>query len=139
MTVNAVSSFSRECSAHQGLLQVVGGTGITPAYQFVNDMLREEADLPSSSPTPRPAVSVVYASPSPSRVLLKNELDALKARDSNHVAVHYLVDRPEAGTSKEQVPTDMAVGLINRSKLESAIGRRQQDKRRVVVVCGPEG
>ncbi|GAA5955359.1 hypothetical protein JCM8115_001925 [Rhodotorula mucilaginosa] len=117
---------------------VVGGTGITPAYQFVNDMLRE-AEPSSSSPTPRPAVSVVYASPSPSRVLLKNELDALKARDSDHVAVHYLVDRPEAGTSKKQLPTDMAVGLIDRSKLESAIGQKQQDKRRVVVVCGPEG
>lgn len=103
-------------------------------------MLGEADPSSSSSPTPRPAVSVVYASPSPSRVLLKNELDALQARDSDHVAVHYLVDRPEAGTSKKkQVPTDMAVGLLDRSKLESAIGQKQQDKRRVVVVCGPEG
>lgn len=121
-------------------LQVVGGTGITPAFQLVNDMLRSPAsETHSAAGHARPAVSVVYASPSPSRVLLKHELDALAAQDPAHVSLHYLVDRPEAGTTKEQVPPDLTVGLIDRQKLEKAIGPRRAERRRVVVVCGPEG
>ncbi|GAA5867904.1 hypothetical protein JCM3774_004716 [Rhodotorula dairenensis] len=118
---------------------VVGGTGITPAFQFVNDMLRSAAaNAPPSSASARPAVSIVYASPSPSRVLLKKELDALAAQDPAHVSLHYLVDRPEPGTLTKP-PPDMTVGLIDRSKLETAIGPKQDEKRRVVLVCGPEG
>ncbi|GAA5981392.1 hypothetical protein JCM10908_004092 [Rhodotorula pacifica] len=116
---------------------VVGGTGITPAYQFVHDMLR--SDAASSSSVPRPAVSIIYASPSPSRVLLKKELDSFTAQDPAHVSLHYLVDRPDAGSSKKQVPPDLSVGFIERPKLEKAIGAKDQEKRRVVVVCGPEG
>ncbi|POY71192.1 hypothetical protein BMF94_5503 [Rhodotorula taiwanensis] len=112
---------------------IVGGTGVTPAYQFVNDMLR---DSPAPTTTDRPAVSIVYASPSPSRILLKTELDQLAQADPGHVSTRYFVDRLDV--AREPAPSDVTVGFLDRGNVEKAIGRRVAGKRRAVVVCGPE-
>ncbi|GAA5823051.1 hypothetical protein JCM3770_005713 [Rhodotorula araucariae] len=115
---------------------VVGGTGVTPAYQLIHDAL----SAASSPATPSPAVSIVYASPSPSRILLKESLDALAGRDPAHVKVHYLVDRLDVGQGKGSLPPGAEVGFIDRKNLEKLIGRGgDKTRRRVVVVCGPEG
>ncbi|GAA5934580.1 hypothetical protein JCM10213_002018 [Rhodosporidiobolus nylandii] len=116
---------------------VVGGTGVSPAYQLLHDTF-----LPSNASSPSPSLNVVYASPSPSRILLRQELDALTARadEQKDVKVQYLVDRLDAESGKAGLPTGTEVGFLDKKKLEKAIGRRgQQGKRRVVVVCGPEG
>lgn len=115
------------------LSQIVGGTGITPAYQFANDMLSS-----GDSAAARPAVSIVYASPSPSRIILEQELDELSARDPEHVKVHYLVDRPDPAGPAPSSPA-VSVGLINRNKVEQALGQRSDGSRRAVIVCGPDG
>ncbi|GAA5837241.1 hypothetical protein JCM9279_005628 [Rhodotorula babjevae] len=113
---------------------VVGGTGVTPAHQLIHDTLASS----SSSSAPSPAVSVVYASPSPSRILLRNELDAFTAQRPGQVKVHYLVDRLDAAGAS--APAGAEVGFLDGQKLGRLIGRGgQPGKRRVVVVCGPEG
>ncbi|BGP44487.1 Phenylalanyl-tRNA synthetase, beta subunit, cytoplasmic [Rhodotorula kratochvilovae] len=115
---------------------VVGGTGVTPAYQLIHDTLSS----PSSPSAPSPAVSIVYASPSPSRILLKDSLDALVAKDPAHVKVHYLVDRLDAGQAQGAVLPGTEVGFVDRTRLEKLIGRGgDKSRRRIVVVCGPEG
>ncbi|GAA5925175.1 hypothetical protein JCM3775_006387 [Rhodotorula graminis] len=117
---------------------VVGGTGVTPAYQLIHDTLASS----SSSSAPSPTVSVVYASPSPSRILLRNELDALTAQRPGQLKVHYLVDRLDADprASGASAPAGAEVGFLDSKVLSRLIGRGgQPEKRRVVVVCGPEG
>ncbi|GAA6002697.1 hypothetical protein JCM10207_007632 [Rhodosporidiobolus poonsookiae] len=111
---------------------VVGGTGISPAYQLLADSF--------SSPSPStPALSIVYASPSPSRILLKSQLDALSSQPARDVKVQYLVDRLDPETGKKGLPQDGVVGMLDRKKLEKAIGRGgAQGKRRIIVVCGPD-
>ncbi|GAA5987634.1 hypothetical protein JCM11641_001175 [Rhodosporidiobolus odoratus] len=114
---------------------VVGGTGISPAYQLLHD-----AFLPSSASSPFPALSIVYASPSPSRILLRAELDTLAFRDpSKKIDIRYFVDRLDE-QGKAGLPDGGVVGFLDKQKLEKAIGRGgQREKRRMVVVCGPEG
>ncbi|GAA5888834.1 hypothetical protein JCM6882_002871 [Rhodosporidiobolus microsporus] len=118
---------------------VVGGTGVSPAYQLIHDSLRTSSSSPSS---PSPAISVIYASPSPSRILLKSSLDALTAQAQaadKKIKVQYFVDRLDAD-GKKGLPEGATVGMLNRKGLEKAIGRGgDKEKRRVVVVCGPEG
>ncbi|GAA5898103.1 hypothetical protein JCM8208_000155 [Rhodotorula glutinis] len=115
---------------------VVGGTGVTPAHQLIHDSLASSS--PSSS-APSPAVSVIYASPSPSRILLRNELDALTAQRPGQLKVHYLVDRLDAAGASAP-PPGAEVGFLDGKVLGRLIGRGgQPGKRRVVVVCGPEG
>ncbi|GAA5997244.1 cytochrome b5 reductase family protein [Rhodotorula paludigena] len=118
---------------------VVGGTGVTPAYQLIHDSL---ASPPSSSPSaPPPSINVVYASPSPSRILLKDRLDSFAASDpSRRISLHYLVDMLDADGGKASLPSGTEVGFIDRKKLERYIGRGGvKEKRRMVIVCGPEG
>lgn len=112
-------------------LQIVGGTGVTPAVQYL-------AAMATSGATRRPAVSVIFSSPMPSRILLKSTLDAFAARHQD-VKVRYLVDEPDQQGS---VPSELSVGRLQVKQLEammiSMMGAREDGKRTRVVVCGPE-
>ncbi|GAA6063917.1 hypothetical protein JCM10212_003535 [Sporobolomyces blumeae] len=112
---------------------VAGGTGVTPAYQLINDTLRS-----SSSGSPSPKLSLVYASPSPLRILLRSQLDAFENEPGANLNIKYLVDRAEAAPTSGKAD-DTTVGFITRDVLEQTIGRRDPAVRRAVVVCGPEG
>ncbi|GAA5827251.1 hypothetical protein JCM11251_001191 [Rhodosporidiobolus azoricus] len=116
---------------------VVGGTGVSPAYQLISDTLAS----PSSSSKPSPQVSVIYASPSPSRILLKSSLDALTAQNpEKKIKVQYFVDTLDAAEGKKGLPEGATVSMLDKKQLEKALGKgREEGKRRAVVVCGPEG
>lgn len=114
--------------------QVVGGTGITPAYQFVNDTLASSA---FSSATPK--VSIVYASPTPSRILLKGSLDAFRQQDPSRLSLHYLADRLDPNMSGKTAPQDVTIAFPDGKTLKKLLGKKEDGKRRVVIVCGPEG
>ncbi|GAA5918414.1 hypothetical protein JCM1841_003951 [Sporobolomyces salmonicolor] len=119
---------------------IVGGTGVTPAYQLLNDTLRSSSSPSSSGSFPSPAVSLIYASPSPSRILLRPELDSFAAQDPSKVSIKYLVDGLDPGTGKSSLPRDSVLGMLDRKKLQEWIGKGgDKSKRRMVVVCGPEG
>lgn len=112
--------------------QVVGGTGVAPAYQFVKDML-------SASSIDTPKVSIVYASPSPSRILLKDSLDAFREQDPSRLSLHYLADRLDPNTSSKTAPQDVTIAFPDGMTLKKLLGKKEDGKRRVVIVCGPEG
>ncbi|BGP04441.1 Phenylalanyl-tRNA synthetase, beta subunit, cytoplasmic [Rhodotorula toruloides] len=111
---------------------VVGGTGVAPAYQFVKDML-------SASSIDTPKVSIVYASPSPSRILLKDSLDAFREQDPSRLSLHYLADRLDPNTSSKTAPQDVTIAFPDGMTLKKLLGKKEDGKRRVVIVCGPEG
>jgi len=139
--------------------QVVGGTGITPAYQFLRSAFAPSSA--SAAPFSPPKISIVYSSPTPSTILLKQELDALACQHPDRVTVRYLVDREDgpppppikAGWSlwgsKPAAPALQSRGdgvLVGRAGaremgewLGRGTGSDQAGPRRVVVVCGPEG
>lgn len=109
-------------------LQIVGGTGITPAHQLVSHLLDQR--------TSPPKLSVIYASPTPSTILLKDSLDGFARHPSKQVQVTYLVDGLDRGT--KAVAGGPLVGRVDGPVLEKLIGAGGRGKRRVVVVCGPE-
>lgn len=93
----------------------------------------------SSSPSSAPSVSIVYASPSPSRILLKDSLDALRQQDPTRVSLHYLADRLDPNTFSKTAPRDVTIAFPDRNTLKKLVGKKEAGKRRVVIVCGPEG
>jgi len=67
---------------------VAGGTGITPMYQLITEIL--------SNPRDRTAIRLIYASRTPDDILLKAELDALAAKHPQFKVI-YTVDSVPAG------------------------------------------
>ena len=64
---------------------VCGGTGITPAWQLLVDILRRKDD--------ETKVTLLYSSVSPSDVLLRAELDELAEKHQSRFHLFYSVDR----------------------------------------------
>ncbi|GAA5950424.1 hypothetical protein JCM3765_004540 [Sporobolomyces pararoseus] len=97
---------------------IAGGTGVTPAFQCLND-----------STTDSPQLSLIYASSSESEIFLKPQLDQLLLKQGGGGRI-----------SKIEYKLDK----LDFKSLENFLGRNQNDnnenkKRTVVVVCGPEG
>lgn len=139
---------------------------MTPAYQLITHLL-----TPPSTPTTNPSTSstslipkltLIYASPTPSEILLKSELKALASLSSpiSPLSIKYLVSSPSDSTDKpgwldfaglkkrkeemkELEMQGVTVGRIGRGNLEEWIGRGDSTsldgKKRIVIVCGPEG
>ena len=140
----------------------MGGTGVTPAYQLISHLLTPPTSTNSSTPVgPIPKLTLIYASPSPSEILIKPELDHLTSLSpSNSLSIKYLVssassEQAKAGwfdfgassRSKEVIKglqkDGIEVGRIGKENLLGWIGRGDSaeivEKKRVVIVCGPEG
>jgi cytochrome-b5 reductase len=73
-----------EPNKYKHLGMIAGGTGITPMYQVIQEVLK--------NPDDRTEVDLIYANKSPQDILLRKELDAL-ARKHNNFRVHYTVDQ----------------------------------------------
>jgi hypothetical protein len=108
--------------------QIAGGTGVTPAYQCINDS--QQARPSASSPT----LSLVYASASPSSIFLRPQLDQFN-KTGTLSKVRYHVDRSDQPT----LPENTRLGLMDGKSLEEFVGRKDPTTRRVIVICGPEG
>lgn len=69
---------------------------------------------------------------------MKPELDALAAQYPSKILVKYLIDMLDAGQEKGDAQGAL-VGRVQAKALKEWIGEGQnKDKRRMVVVCGPE-
>lgn len=111
---------------------IAGGTGITPMYQLLQTML--------TNPRDRTEIRLVYASRSPSDIILKTELDALAAVYPNF-KVTYIVDEVPAGQSWSG-----KVGRMDSALLVSVLppppaagADAAATVRNKVLVCGPPG
>lgn len=140
--------------------QIVGGTGVTPAYQMIEHVLASNTATPQK-------LTIIYASPSPSTILIKPELDSLLQRASTKggpaLEIKYLVSKDGDGqtgspsgwfgssTAGDKEIVDrlrkegIELGRLGRKNLASWIGENSIDastvaaSRKVILVCGPEG
>lgn len=129
------------------LLLVAGGSGITPCYQVARAALEErEAAVAAGSVStpPPPRVALVYGSPCPDEILLKDELDALARRfPPPAFSLHYTVDRVPGGAEAEEAwrKAGGSVGFVSRAMLEAHgfAGRAGEEEggERLALVCGP--
>lgn len=101
---------------------VCGGTGITPMYQILKEVLKNPED--------QTQVSLVFANVSEADILLKKELDDLAAQHPNF-RVHYVVDKPDMFGMFWKG----GVGYITKDMLAEKMPKPSADS--LVVVCGP--
>ncbi|TID29247.1 hypothetical protein CANINC_002043 [Pichia inconspicua] len=99
-----------------------GGTGITPLYQIIHQVLKDEND--------KTKITLLYGSKSPQDILLKPELDALAAAHPDQFKIKYFVDKAD-GEKTEGVN----VGYITKEVIESSIPKPSDDAH--IFVCGP--
>ncbi|XP_024538193.1 NADH-cytochrome b5 reductase-like protein isoform X2 [Selaginella moellendorffii] len=100
---------------------IAGGTGITPMFQVLNEILKNPED--------KTQVSLIYANLTPDDILLKNELDKLSEKHPNF-KVFYVVDKPTrywGGGS----------GFITKDILVKGLPPPSDGN--LIMVCGPPG
>mmetsp|Transcript_4059 Transcript_4059/g.7111 ORF Transcript_4059/g.7111 Transcript_4059/m.7111 type:complete len:889 (-) Transcript_4059:1473-4139(-) len=100
---------------------ICGGTGITPAYQVIKQILKDESDTTE--------VYLLYANQTPSDVLLGDELNAWAAKHKNF-HLWYTVDRVPEGVSWKY-----STGFIDEQMLRERMPSNSEDT--FVGMCGP--
>ena len=103
--------------------QIAGGTGITPFYQLLQ-YLSAQTEI-------KPDLTLIYASASPSEVLLRQELEDAATKYQGKTIIRWLVDQSSDKSKLDKV------GRLSTSDLSKWLGDRQ--RKTLAIVCGPEG
>ncbi|KAF2820490.1 ferredoxin reductase-like protein [Ophiobolus disseminans] len=100
---------------------IAGGTGITPMLQVVKAIIRGRAkgDLTE--------VDLIFANVNPEDILLKEDLDALAAKDSKF-RVHYVLNNPPEKWNG-------GVGFVTADMIKEKLPAPASDVK--ILVCGP--
>lgn len=106
---------------HNKIALLAGGTGITPMYQVLREILENKSD--------KTKLSLYYASISPDDILLKKEIDDYAASYKDQFDVTYFVDNPDKSWTGE-------TGYISKEFLEKNLFKPEEDNVKVFV-CGP--
>lgn len=102
---------------------IIGGSGITPALQILNEIITTPEDLTK--------VSLIYCNDTENDILLKDELDEINEKYP-YLSVHYVVRYPR---NPEVWVGD--VGLITKEIMEKYLPKYSSDNR--LFICGPDG
>jgi cytochrome-b5 reductase len=100
---------------------IAGGTGLTPMYQCVLELLQSEED--------KTDLTLVYANKTSKDILIKDDLDKL-ARENPRFKVHYIIDKEEPGWTG-------GVGHVTLDDVKKYMPEPSDDN--LVFVCGPPG
>eukprot|EP00124_Ichthyophonus_hoferi_P001361 Ihof_evm9s68 gene=Ihof_evmTU9s68 len=101
---------------------LAGGTGITPMYQIIHEILRDPANTTK--------LILLFANKTSNDIMLKKELDQLAANHPDAFTVHYMIDKPEEGWKG-------LTGYMNRDLLKRILPEPSDDN--LIFVCGPPG
>lgn len=103
---------------------VGGGTGITPLYQLAQAIMKDTYDKTN--------VSLVYANNTLSDILLKDQLDAMKEKNSSKFKLWYTI-----ATAPKEKEWKYDIGFISRRMLKKTLFPPSDAS--VTFVCGPPG
>ena len=110
--------FEYKANEKKEIGMIAGGSGITPMYQVIDNIVRNPAD--------KTKVSLVFMNVSEKDIILKDKLDAW-SRDPR-VTVHYVVDKPSPGWTGD-------VGYFNQAMAAKYLPAPSPDT--MIYVCGP--
>ncbi len=111
-----------EPNQFQEITLIGGGSGITPLYQLIHEILKNKED--------KTKINLLFGNKTPSDILLKPELDKLAKQHPGQFEVKYFVDKAE----KE---FDGKVGYIDKDALKSVL--KEPSPTSHVFICGPPG
>jgi ferredoxin-NADP reductase len=135
-------------------LQIVGGTGITPAFQLLNTIFSTSSQALNTPTKSLPKFTILYGASKPSSFLLLPELATLQREFPNLIDIRLQVDQLDntttqkltwmdriRGKSPQLEGMDVRVGRINAQSVRSALESSDKDKTasRRILVCGPDG
>ncbi|HEY2686084.1 MAG TPA: 2Fe-2S iron-sulfur cluster-binding protein [Steroidobacteraceae bacterium] len=112
----------RDAARQRSYVAFAAGSGITPILSIATDILTHE---------PRSRFTLVYGNRSMSHSMLVDEILALKDRNLERFAVHFVM-------SRERQDAELFNGRIDAAKLES-LARQIEDVRLAdeYLICGP--
>ncbi|KAK4057725.1 hypothetical protein OIO90_001373 [Microbotryomycetes sp. JL221] len=137
-----MTTWSYDLNQLDQIVFIVGGTGITPVFQFLKSL-----STPNSTTNQCPKIKIIYSSTLSSQILLKSELDRLvdtiNQLNKNVVSIQYLVDVVDNESQiDKQHQQPLTRGRVDFDKLSDWIPKQTSttvlDERRKILVCGPE-
>lgn len=114
---------------HVGLL--AGGTGITPMYQLIREVL--------ANPRDNTQITLLYASRTPEDIILKAELDALAVVHKNFKVIYTVDSSPyeEGRISQSAQPWKGPVGHISKDMITANFPSPSEGEKIKIMICGP--
>jgi len=106
---------------------IMGGTGITPAYQLIKRALMDSNDNTAR-------ISLIYASKSDRDILLQTELEELQRQFPQKLRIRYVVER----RYDPDLVLDATLGWVQEEDVKRYMPD-PGDKASVTLVCGPDG
>ncbi|KAH7023477.1 hypothetical protein EDB80DRAFT_697659 [Ilyonectria destructans] len=100
---------------------IAGGTGITPMLQVMRAIVRGRAAGDKTE------VDLIFANVTPQDILLKEDLDALAAKDAG-IRIHYVLDKPPEGWTG-------GVGYVTADMITKWLPAPADDVK--ILLCGP--
>ncbi|KAK9759423.1 NADH-cytochrome b5 reductase [Basidiobolus ranarum] len=118
-------AYKHDAEKYPNIVMMAAGTGINPVYQLLLHLLN-----PAS---PNNRIILLYASHSPSDILLRAELDELAKTYPEQLKVHYTVSDAPASWKSHVGKIDLPMIQHNVDLSESVFGNAK------VLICGPPG
>jgi ring-1,2-phenylacetyl-CoA epoxidase subunit PaaE len=111
-------------SSHKkNYLAFAAGSGITPVISIIKTTLATE---------PKSSFTLVYGNRNRNNIIFKEELEALKNRYIDRLAIHYIL-------SREKTEANVNYGRINADKLNQLTQKLVSvEKADEIFICGPE-
>ncbi|CAF1488571.1 unnamed protein product [Rotaria sp. Silwood1] len=110
---------------HLGL--IAGGSGITPIYQILNEILKEQSSIVHDQCI-YIKIWLLYANKTEQDILLRSELEQLAASNTDRFKLWYTVDR-------ESEQWKYSKGFINATMLKEHMPPPADDT--LICICGP--
>lgn len=116
-----IPKYPLKTNLHNQVGLLGAGTGITPLYQIIHAIAKDPAD--------KTKVSLFYGNVSEKDILLKEELEAIAAKNPEQFDFHFFVDKAESNWKGQ-------TGFITKEYLEKHLFKSSDDNVKVFV-CGP--
>jgi nitrate reductase (NAD(P)H) len=132
-------SFGKHRRLVRGFAMLAAGTGITPIYQVLAAVVREQQNKTQAANALHQVVChVIYANRTEEDILLKRELDAFAAENPSTLRLHYVLSRPKdadawckGGGLTGRVSQQMISDLLPKGGFAEAGV--------MALLCGPDG
>lgn len=115
-------TFDVKPSQYSQIGMIAGGTGITPMYQVINNLLHAEGNMTK--------ISLLYANKTEGDVLLGEQLDAMAKEFAGKFATYYCLTTPPKRWTGYS-------GLIDKKMIEETMPGPEHEGDSVILVCGP--
>jgi cytochrome-b5 reductase len=123
-----VKKFQYEANKFDAIGLIAGGSGITPVYQLITEIL--------SNPRDKTEIRLLYSNHTENDIILKQELDALSVIHPQFKVVYTITKQEASGKNVDQ-SQNILYGRINDEMIKTYFPPPTLKEHVKVFVCGP--